>query len=64
LKIGIQKINLTISSNDNFYSGFIIKGFTSKTQGNITSIERIDSFFETGATSKVERGWQQLMQDF
>jgi len=49
---------LTISSNDNFYSGFIIKGFTSKTQGNITSIERTDSFFETGATSKVERGWQ------
>ena len=49
---------LTISSNDNFYSGSIIKGFTSKTQGNITSIERTDSFFETGATSKVERGWQ------
>ena len=49
---------LTISSNDNFYSGFIIKGFTSKTQGNIISIERTDSFFETGATSKVERGWQ------
>ena len=35
---------LTISSNDNFYSGFIIKGFTSKTQGNIISIERTDSF--------------------
>ena len=49
---------LTVSSNDNFYSGSIIKGFTSKTQGNITSIERTDSFFETGATSKVERGWQ------
>ena len=49
---------LTIGSNDNFYSGSIIKGFTSKTQGNITSIERTDSFFETGATSKVERGWQ------
>jgi hypothetical protein len=49
---------LTISSNDNFYSGSNIKGFTSKTQGNITSIERTDSFFETGATSKVERGWQ------
>jgi len=49
---------LTVSSNDNFYSGSIIKGFTSKTQGNITSIERTDSFFETGATSKVEKGWQ------
>jgi hypothetical protein len=49
---------LTIGSNDNFYSGSIIKGFTSKTQGNITSIERTDSFFETGATSKVEKGWQ------
>jgi hypothetical protein len=49
---------LTVSSNDNFYSGSIIKGFTSKTQGNITSIERADSFFETGATSKVEKGWQ------
>jgi hypothetical protein len=49
---------LTISSNDNFYSGSIIKGFTSKTQGNITSIERTDSFFETGATSKVEKGCQ------
>lgn len=49
---------LTVSSNDDFYSGSIIKGFTSKTQGNITSIERTDSFFETGATSKVEKGWQ------
>jgi hypothetical protein len=49
---------LTVNSNDNFYSGSIIKGFTSKTQGNITSIERTDSFFETGATSKVEKGWQ------
>ena len=49
---------LTVSSSDNFYSGSIIKGFTSKTQGNITSIERTDSFFETGVTSKVEKGWQ------
>jgi hypothetical protein len=49
---------LTVNSNDDFYSGSIIKGFTSKTQGNITSIERTDSFFETGATSKVEKGWQ------
>jgi hypothetical protein len=54
-----QKNNLLIvSSKDNFYTNFSIEGFTSKTQGNITSVERRDSFFKTGSTSKVKRGWK------
>ena len=49
---------LTISSNKNFYQGSIIEGVSSRTNGEIISIERVDSTLEVGATSRVDKGWK------
>ena len=50
---------LTVSSDDNFVVGEIIKGSDSKVQGIASSITSFDSFINLGATSKVIQGWQE-----
>ena len=47
-----------ILSKDNFKVGEIIKGFSSKNQGVISSIDRFDAFFNLSATSRFTGGWQ------
>ena len=50
---------LTVSSDDNFVVGEVIKGSDSKVQGIASSITSFDSFINLGATSKVVQGWQE-----
>ena len=54
-----SKINdLKIGSKDDFVTGEILEGLTSKTQGIISSIKKFDSFFKLNSKSTVEKGWQ------
>jgi hypothetical protein len=50
---------LTVSSDDNFVVGEVIKGTDSKVQGIASSITSFDSYINLGATSKVVQGWQE-----
>lgn len=48
---------LTISSKNNIETSKVIEGVSSKTQGEISSVIRTNSFINADAFSKVERGW-------
>ena len=50
---------ITVSSDDNFVVGEVIKGLNSKVQGIASSITSFDSYINLGATSKVVQGWQE-----
>ena len=50
---------LTVSSDDNFVVGEVIKGLDSKVQGIASSITSFESFIELKATSKNIEGWQE-----
>ena len=50
---------LTVSSDDNFVVGEVVKGLNSKVQGIASSITSFDSYINLGATSKVIQGWQE-----
>ena len=50
---------LTVSSDENFVVGEVIKGKDSKVQGIASSITSFDSYINLGATSKVVQGWQE-----
>ena len=54
------KINVvTVSSDDNFVVGEVIRGSDSKVQGIAASITSFDSYIDLEATSKVIQGWQE-----
>ena len=50
---------ITVSSDDNFVVGEVIKGLNSKVQGIASSITSFDSYINLGPTSKVVQGWQE-----
>jgi len=49
---------LKIVTNEDFVSGEIIEGLTSKSQGIASTITSYNSYFTTNSSSFVENGWQ------
>ena len=50
---------LTVSSDDNFVVGEVVKGVNSKVQGIASTITSFDSYINLGPSSKVVQGWQE-----
>ena len=51
---------LKISSKENFVSGEIIEGLSSKSQGVASSVTSFDAAFVVGSSSTVTQGWQNI----
>jgi len=51
---------LKISSKDQFISGEIIEGLSSKTQGFASSVTSFDTSFVVGSSSTITQGWQNI----
>jgi hypothetical protein len=49
---------VSIVSKDNFKVGDLIIGFSSKTQGIVSSVSIFDAFLNTGSLSRFENGWK------
>ena len=50
---------LTVSSDDNFVVGEVIRGTNSKVQGIASTVTSFDSYVDLGASSEVVQGWQE-----